>query len=47
MASCTRGRSTRWELVHRSKRPDPAQFEELDAVKEEELVGAYKPSEGR
>ena len=37
----------RLEPVYRSRRPDPAQVEELSAVKEGELIGAHKPSEGQ
>ena len=32
---------------HRKRRPDPAQVETLGKVKEPELVGAHKPSEGQ
>jgi predicted dehydrogenase len=32
---------------HRSRRPSASQVEELSAVREPELVGAHKPSEGR
>ena len=35
------------EPFHRSRRPDLAQVQKLNAVKEAELVGAHKPSEGQ
>ena len=41
------GTAQRLEPMHRSRRPDPAQVQELKAVEEGELVEAHKPSEGR
>jgi predicted dehydrogenase len=40
------GQVQKLEPIHRKKRPTSAQVEELSAVKEPELVGAKKPSEG-
>ena len=41
------GTAQKLEPIHRSRRPDPGQVQELAAVKEGELVGAHKPNEGR
>ena len=35
------------EPYYRKRRPVPEQVEKLSAVKEPELVGAHKPSEGQ
>jgi hypothetical protein len=43
----TTGAPQKLAAVQRSRRPEPAQVELLDAVEEGELVGAHKPSEGR
>jgi len=40
------GEPQRLDPVHRSRRPVASQVQELSAVKEPELVGAKKPSEG-
>lgn len=41
------GQPQRLDPYHRSRRPDPKQVEKLSAVKEPELVGAHRPSEGQ
>ncbi|GAC1359860.1 MAG: hypothetical protein NVSMB3_07600 [Acidobacteriaceae bacterium] len=41
------GEVQRLEPYHRSRRPQPEQVETLSKVKEPELVGAHKPSEGQ
>ncbi len=41
------GLAQKLEPVYRGRRPDPAQVEELDAMKEGDLVGAHKPCEGQ
>ncbi len=43
----TTGQTETLAPYHRSRRPDPKQVQELRKVKEPELVGAHKPSEGQ
>ena len=41
------GQTIKLEPYTRTRRPEPQQVEKLSAVKEGELVGAHKPSDGQ